>query len=316
MDRNEFYESMRKKIEGNLPESILAEGELVIKEARKNNDVMMHGIMISREGPGGSPVIYIDDAYDLYRNGRPVEELAPAAADAFCKAWEDQPCMDLLSLQYEDIKDRIFYRIADVKRNRGRLSEMKYSLAECGFAKVYSIAVSKEGSIPITNSLAAEYGYDPEKIFEDAERNTPRMHPAVFEDLQDVVKSFALPESPQLTLLSERESFDKSSDMYLLSSRDMMNGAATIFYPDVKEKIAEVIGDSYYVLPSSTHELMIVPCKSGIPPEHLGKTVREVNEIMGSETEVLSDRIMKYDRDMKELKIVKEDRDKDQERGR
>ena len=37
---------------------------------------------------------------------------------------------------------------------------------------------------------------------------------------------------------------------------------------------------------------------------------------MGSETEVLSDRIMKYDRDMKELKIVKEDRDKDQERRR
>ena len=52
---------------------------------------MMHGIMISSEGPGGSPVIYIDDAYDLYRTGRPVEELAPAAADAFCKAWEDQP---------------------------------------------------------------------------------------------------------------------------------------------------------------------------------------------------------------------------------
>ena len=63
--------------------------------------------------------------------------------------------MDLRSLQYEDIKDRIFYRIADVKRNRGRLSEMKYSLAECGFAKIYSIAVSKEGRIPITNSLAA-----------------------------------------------------------------------------------------------------------------------------------------------------------------
>ena len=46
MEKNEFYESMRKKIEENLPESILAEGELVIKEARKNNDVMMHGIMI------------------------------------------------------------------------------------------------------------------------------------------------------------------------------------------------------------------------------------------------------------------------------
>ena len=49
MDRNEFYEQMRKKIEENLPESILAEGKLVIKEARKNNDVMMHGIMTSRE---------------------------------------------------------------------------------------------------------------------------------------------------------------------------------------------------------------------------------------------------------------------------
>ena len=316
MEKNEFYESMRKKIEEKLPENIRAEGKLVIKEARKNNDVMMHGIMISREGGGGSPIIYIDDAYDLYQSGRSVEELAPAAADAFCKAWEDQSCVDRLSLRYEDIKDRIFYRITDVQRNRGRLSEMKYSLAECGFAKIYSIAVSKEGSIPITNSLAAEYGYDPKKIFKDAERNTPEMYPAVFEDLKDIVMDLAMPGSPRLTLLSERESFEKSSDMYLLSSRDMTNGAATIFYPDVKEKIAEVIDDSYYVLPSSTHELMIVPCKSGIPPEHLRQTVRKVNEIMGTETEVLSDRIMKYDRDMKELKVVKEERDKDQERGR
>ena len=89
MKKNEFYESMRKKIEENLPESILAEGKLVIKEARKNNDVMMHGIMISREGTGASPIVYIDDAYDLYRSGRSVEELAPTAADAFCKAWKD-----------------------------------------------------------------------------------------------------------------------------------------------------------------------------------------------------------------------------------
>ena len=62
MDRNEFYESMRKKIEGNLPESILAEGELVIKEARKNNDVMMHGIMISRE--------YLEKMQKNIRTGR------------------------------------------------------------------------------------------------------------------------------------------------------------------------------------------------------------------------------------------------------
>ena len=57
---------MRKKIEGNLPESILAEGELVIKEARKNNDVMMHGIMISREGPGGSQMCIRDRLKALF----------------------------------------------------------------------------------------------------------------------------------------------------------------------------------------------------------------------------------------------------------
>ncbi len=62
MDRNEFYEGMRKRIEGNLPESILAEGELLIKEARKNNDVMMHGIMISRE--------YLEKMQKSIRTGR------------------------------------------------------------------------------------------------------------------------------------------------------------------------------------------------------------------------------------------------------
>ena len=62
MDRNEFYEQMRKKIEENLPESILAEGGLVIKEARKNNDVMMHGIMISGE--------YLEKMQKSIRTGR------------------------------------------------------------------------------------------------------------------------------------------------------------------------------------------------------------------------------------------------------
>ena len=316
MGRNEFFEKMRDLIEERLPESILAEGKVVISESRKNNDVIMHGIMISREGAGGTPVIYIDEAYDLYRQGRPADELADFAGKMFCKAWENKPCMELPVLEYEDIKDRIFYRIAEVKRNRGRLSDMKYSLAECGFAKVYNIAISKEASIPITNSLAEEYGYDPDKLFEAAERNTPELYPAVFEDLQDIVMNIGQPEDPELTLLSERESFGENSGMFFLSSRDMTNGAATIFYPDVKEKIAEVIDDSYYVLPSSIHELMVVPCKSGIAPEYLQNTVREANEHMCSDAEILSDRVMKYDRDTKELKIVKEERSKDQERGR
>lgn len=316
MSRNEFYEQMRTLIEEKLPEGILAEGKLVLKEVRKNNDVMMQGIMISRKGSGDSPILYLDDAYDAYHKGRTAEELAAAAADVFCRAWDNMPDIDIPSLRYEDIKDRIFYRIVDVKKNRGMLSEMKYSMAGCGFAKIYRIAVDEEGSIPITNSIAAEYGYDTEKIFEDAERNTPKLYPAVFEDLQDVVRNFGMQESPKFTLLSEREGIDQSSDMFLLTSRDMTNGPATIFYPDVKEKIAEIMDDSYYVLPSSVKELIVVSCRSSISPEQLGKTVIEVNKSMESEAEVLSDRIMKYDRDTKELKVVRNEREKEQERGR
>ena len=53
-------------------------------------------------------------------------------------------------------------------------------------------------------------------------------------------------------------------------------GAAALFYPEVMEQLGEKIGD-FTILPSSTHETLILPDSEGMPIQHLKEMVAEVN---------------------------------------
>lgn len=315
MEKDVFYEEMRKELEERLPEHIRREGKPVLREFCKNNDTVLHGILIPREHGGASPIVYVDKAYEMHRRGTPKEVVSEAITQAFCKEWEEALAEKIPSLEYENIRDKIFYRIVDRKTNRKKLSEMKYSLAECGFAKIYSIAVSETGSIPITNKLAENFSYDPQRIYDDAEKNTPKLFPESFKDIGEILKEFSFGKDMQTEQGMDMMAGDESGMMYILSNRSGANGAAALFYPGVKERIAKKLEDSYYVIPSSAHEVMIIPCRNGVTEENLENTLRELNPVVCSKAEVLSDRIMKYDKEREKLMTVDTSRKRYSERG-
>ena len=82
---------------------------------------------------------------------------------------------------------------------------------------------------------------------------------------------------------------------------EYMLGASVLFYPGVQEKIAEAMGEGYTVLPSSVHEVLIVPDSLSPGQMELAEMVRSVNKNVLDPKEVLSDNIYHYDRERKEL---------------
>ena len=54
--------------------------------------------------------------------------------------------------------------------------------------------------------------------------------------------------------------------------------------------------DDYYVLPSSVHEVLIVPAEYVRNRQMLDEMVREVNQVCVEEEEILSDHAYYYDR--------------------
>ena len=110
-----------------------------------------------------------------------------------------------------------------------------------------------------------------------------------------------------------------NAGMLLVASNEQKHyGANIIADKNMMEKISQVINDDMYILPSSVHELLILPKENakdlGMTPKALGEMVREVNRTQVEPKERLANHVYEYNRDTKELAIVNASREKVMER--
>ena len=92
--------------------------------------------------------------------------------------------------------------------------------------------------------------------------------------------------------------------MYVLTTESSTLGACAMYYPDVKEKAGELIGSDYYILPSSVHEVILIPDTAGIDAKELCDMVRQANRTVVEEKDILSDNVYHYSRDERRLDKV------------
>lgn len=87
----------------------------------------------------------------------------------------------------------------------------------------------------------------------------------------------------------------------MLTNRWKNYGAAAALYEGQLQAVGEMFGENFYVIPSSVHEMLILP-ESRVPKrEELDEMIKEINEIAVAPEEVLGDRAYYYDRDKGEL---------------
>jgi len=88
----------------------------------------------------------------------------------------------------------------------------------------------------------------------------------------------------------------------LVTTSRKTNGAIAMFCPGVKEKLAEMYGDSFYVAFTSIHEAMVHKVGS-IDPTSIKRNVTETNRIFGP-ADTLSGEIFFFNKDTKEFTTV------------
>ena len=87
-----------------------------------------------------------------------------------------------------------------------------------------------------------------------------------------------------------------AAEKYVLTNNTRLNGAACIFYEDVLKKFADTLQTDLYILPSSIHEVILLPKLARYDAMNLEDMVREVNTDGVSREEVLSDKVYIYRR--------------------
>ena len=123
---------------------------------------------------------------------------------------------------------------------------------------------------------------------------------ADFTALETVIKRNFL----DFDLLLRDKERKKDTGMYILTNRCKRFGAAEMLDKNTLRMIAGQVGDGFIVLPSSVHEIIVLPPKDGSEYKTLAEMVRDINDTEVDADERLSYHVYVYSRDEEMLKIV------------
>lgn len=247
-----------------------------------------------------TPAVYFDGEYENYKNGKPMEMILSDMGEIYSEALANAPKFNMDLTDKSSIMDKVMCNVLNMSENRNRLKEMMYMPLGCDLALMYSIYMDSEARAPITKQFAEEVGFSLDELHTLAMENTPKYFPPIMRNLTDI--AMGMNSSKNVFENSHGEEMNK--DLYVLTNDETVFGATTLFYPEMKELLGEMLGGNFYVLPSSLHELILVPEDFGIGLDELKYMVRNANETVVDPVDKLSDEVFHFDVERGELSIA------------
>lgn len=255
MEMKEFAEQIKELVKEKLGDQYRVE----LHEVRKNNNVKRTGVVIYRENQNVSPTIYLDSFFEVYENGTEPDTIAESVLHMYESGLPEQEIDMSFFQDYQQVRERICYRLIHYERNREFLENVPY-IPYLDLAIVFFYAYEGEqigkGTIAICNSHLKMWNVGVSQVYEAAKENTPRLYPPEILPMTDVLtqimqnKDEIDEDFPDTT----EEDFSKMIPMQILSNTERFLGAACILYPEILQQTADEKGEGFFILPSSIHE--------------------------------------------------------------
>ncbi|MDT4376973.1 DUF5688 family protein [Blautia coccoides] len=310
MDYREFINEIRENILDFMPPEYAA-AEVRVDGVMKNNSVMKQGLSIHKDGAVITPKLYLEDFFQSYENGTSMENVCSRIANEYVKHTIDDKTFSAEAIMdFEKAKSNITTKVVCAKNNKSLLRDRPSTKLD-DLAVVYQveIGITQIGkcTTPITNEIMKSWGVTVNDIHKIAVENTERLNPSRLIPLESVI--FGTEEN----FLEEGKPYEQCA-MMVLTNENKVGGAAVLANSDTLGKVSEVINDSFYILPSSVHDVIVIPKEMaremGMTSKELGEMVRNVNAHEVSREEQLSDHIYEFDKDKKLLETVKDSKEK------
>ncbi|MCI8514036.1 MAG: hypothetical protein HFI93_05325 [Lachnospiraceae bacterium] len=302
MEYGEFLTCVKRRLEEAMPQA-----RVELHHIMKNNQVTWDGVTILPEGETISPTVYLNEFYGRYRAGMSMEEIVRRILAEYQENC-CQPGFDVSRLkEFAYLKDRIVFKLINYEENRELLEEMPHRRV-LDLAMVFYFMLEDEALGLVTalifNSHLKVWKVDEETLYQTARENTPRLlnwelqsmdsllDEMILQDMREEFESEeAFEEFCGITLGRDKRS---ASPMYVLTNKERFNGAGCMLYQDVLDRFAREHNSDIYVLPSSIHEVILIPCVSSPGREDLCDMVREINSTEVAATDRLSDHVYCY----------------------
>ena len=298
----------------------------------KDNDTKLHGLNIRHKSQQVAPTFYLDNFL-----GNSPAATARKIATKYEKCQKDERFNIEKKLSdffnFDKSKQKICYRLINEQFNHDYLQD-KPSIPVAGDLRaVFYVDVSPDATITITDELTRRWGIDDRHaaqiLYDYASKNTERLKPVKLQTLSEIIFGFFKEDCPDADIPSSEDFSDmikshtRNTDAFVLSNSDTRFGASVMLYQNGQQlnlALQEINRrtnqnfTSVYILPSSVHELLIIPDNGYYEIEELQAMVTAVNETEVAPNEFLSNQIYHYNKHTGLRMITSPERSMDIER--
>ena len=295
MDYENFKESFKEALQEDLYGKGI-EARFDMKSVEKLNNEGYDAVTVTPADSNIGVTLNVEAFYKAHESGASMDEVVSKASDTVIRGFDNQPSIDVASLMdYEQMKDKLIMEVVSTEANADMLANVPHVEME-DMSVVYRFVIDSNddgrATILATNNMIEAMGVTPEQLHEDALKNAPELKPAVITGMSEVMaEMMGMPTDPA------------DEQMFVATVPDKIHGAGVLAYQDFMDQAAERVGGSFYILPSSLHEVLLVPDNGQMNLQDLEAMVREVNATQVAPEDKLTDNVYHYDAEAKVFEL-------------
>lgn len=270
----------------------------------KNNGVAVTGLLLKGEEEKVAPNFYLERQFVEWMRGLcTLEEVT----EKICNAYRDEVkkngnLLSKISFEWEEFRRGVFLRLINKEKNKELLETIPYyDFLDLAVVYYFSVPISGDvmGTLVVTKEHMELLGITEEELNQAAKSNCQRFQPVKVRCMEDLLYDLGRKIGVEV-----REAKTCRPILFVMTNEKSMFGAVSMVFDEELERFSDRIGNSFYILPSSVHEVILVPDCKEFNVEYFANMVKEINETQVEATEVLSDSIYFYDKETKCIRRV------------
>lgn len=305
MNYHGFVIAIKEEVKKRVGEDMV----VTIEKTIKNNGVILDGLVIRDKRYNACPVHYLNSYYEGYQEHGDLERYV----NEILMEYEENKLKGKLNfsqiIEWAKMKDKVRMTLINKELNKRALFGMPYQ-EFLDLAVVFYIEVENsklgQASIKVTNPLFHLWEISYEELYRTAYENMIKYSRPKIIGMSEVIKDMINLKSDGIEGEYEElmKDLEEPDSMYILSSENKIKGAGSLLCKKVLKEFAKDINQDFYILPSSIHELVLVPDDGSYQLADFEKMVKEVNIKEVNEEEMLSEKVYYFNRERAEVYIA------------
>jgi hypothetical protein len=261
--------------------------EAGVKTLTKNNNTKIDCVSLRAKASGKyTAVVNVDDLYDDFTSGTDISTIVESLIRQ-CN--EQMPKSNFDINNYANVRPNLFVALVNAELNENE----KDALADpfLDLLKIVKIIVpsgKNSGLVTVKKSMLDVWGVTATEVFMDAISAKNPYTVTVNDTISNMI------------------GVNDDAPFEFVTNKMKFFGASAILYDDkaVLKKLAKKYHDDLVIIPSSVHEVLVLPYDSGTNVDDLKATIKHVNNSVVEKADILSYSAYKYDRSKNSIEIA------------